>query len=271
MPQTARRTLKAAAIFFFHYGDACARGDYVDELFGKHADDFVHPVGGIAGIVLQPLTKNTGETRGHRVGGGAGFEAADDAKPCGDGLANQRCASAGVHFLLERNPDVRGITVERFAEESGWRDADDAEGMALDVKGGADDLGVAGVDGLPGAMAEDDDRGRSGRVVLRGEDATGKRADAESGEIISGDIFGAERAGGLLAFATDAGVPAAGLERGDFFKFGHLRFQALEEGVGIHAPFVLWAAFDAALVAFADAIEAGGVGDGERADHYGVD
>jgi len=66
-------------------------------------------------------------------------------------------------------------------------------------------------------------------------------------------------------------VPAAGLECGDFFKFGHLRFQALEQGVGIHAPFVLRAAFDAAVVAFADAIEGGGVGDGQRAEHDGVD
>ncbi len=39
--------------------------------------------------------------------------------------------------------------------------------MTLDVERSADHLGVAGINGLPGAMAEHDDGRGSRRVVLR--------------------------------------------------------------------------------------------------------
>ena len=139
--------------------------------------------------------------------------------------------------------------------------------MTLNVERRADDVGVAGVDGLPGAVAEHDDgRGRR-RVVLRGEYAASESADAENGEIISGDVFGAQGASGLLALAADGGVPASGLKRGDLFEFGRLAREPLEQRIRIHAPVVLRAAFDAAIVAHADAVESGGVGDGQRPKH----
>ena len=61
------------------------------------------------------------------------------------------------------------------------------------------------------------------------------------------------------------------MEGGEFFELGCLGLEAQEEGVGEHAPGVLGTAFDAAIVAFADAVEAGGVGNREGAEHYGVD
>ena len=68
-----------------------------------------------------------------------------------------------------------GSLSEGFAEESGRRDADDGEGMALDRKRGTEDGGVAGVGGLPGAMTENSNRSRGGRVVIGCEDAAGER------------------------------------------------------------------------------------------------
>ena len=175
-------------------------------------------------------------------------------------------------FLLEGNPDVGRIAAQRLAEESGWRDADNGEGMTLDIQRGAEHGGVAAVGGLPGAMTEDGHRGRGGRVVIGGEDAAGEGTYPQGGEIVSGDVFGAQRAGGRFdAFATDRGAPVAGLEGGKLFEFRGLGLQALEQVVGEHAPSVLRTAFDAAVVAFADAVEAGGVGDREGAEHYGVD
>ncbi len=81
-----KKDLKAAAILFFHYGDARARGNNVDGLLGKHADYVGHPVGRIAGIILHPLAQYAGEARRHSVDGCAGTHAADHAQPCGDRL-----------------------------------------------------------------------------------------------------------------------------------------------------------------------------------------
>jgi hypothetical protein len=78
-------------------------------------------------------------------------------------------------FLLEGNPDVGRIAAEGFAEESGRRDADDGEGMALDRERGTEDGGVAGVGGLPGTMTENSNRGRGGRVVIGCEYAARER------------------------------------------------------------------------------------------------
>ncbi len=99
------------------------------------------------------------------------------------------------------------------------------------------------------------------------KDAAREGADAEGVEVISGDIFGAERSSGLLAFAADGGVPASGLKRGDLLEFRRIARQPLEQRIRIHAPVVLRAAFDAAIVADTDAVETGRVGDGQRPKH----
>ena len=124
--------LQAATVFFFHHCDTSPRGYHVDDLFGKHADDVVHPVRGVAGIVLQPLAENSREAGGHPVGRSSRTETPDHAEPGRDGLTQQ--ATFGVHhgFLLKGEPDVRRIAFESFAEESGGRDADHGHGMALD-------------------------------------------------------------------------------------------------------------------------------------------
>src|SRR5580765_4516956 len=121
-------------------------------------------------------------------------------------------------------------------------------------------------------MADHDDGRRRGRVVGGGEDAAAEGADAESREVVAGDVFRPERArGDVYAGPTDAGAEAAGLEGGQLFELGRFGFEAFEERVREHAPAILRSAIDAAVVAVADAVEAVRLGDRERAQHDRVD
>src|SRR6202000_455033 len=95
-------------------------------------------------------------------------------------------------------------------------------------------------------------------------------ADTQSLEIISGNVFGAQRPSYLLAFATHGGVPASGLECGDLLEFGSVAREPLEQRIRIHTPVVLRAGFDAAIVAYTASVKSGGVGDGQGTKHDGV-
>ena len=170
-----QQDLKAATVSFFHDGDAGSRGNDVDDLLGQQIHDVGRPVWGIAGLVLHPLAEDAGEARSDSGGGSSGAETADDAKPSSELLMHERGIATNDGFLLEGNPDVGRIAAQGLAEEAGWSDADDGEGMALDHKRGTEDGGVAGVGGLPGAMTENSNRGRGGRVVIGCEDAARER------------------------------------------------------------------------------------------------
>ena len=92
-----------------------------------------------------PLAQDAREPRRDAVDGGAGFEAADDAQPRGDRLAQQRAAAGDHRLLLQRDPEVGRIVAERFAEEARRRDADDRERVALDDERRADERLIAAV------------------------------------------------------------------------------------------------------------------------------
>ncbi len=108
--------------------------------------------GGIAGVVLHPLAQDAGKARGHSVDGGPRTEAANDAEPSGEGLSDESGIAVDDGFLLEGNPNVGRIAAQRLPVESGWRDADNREGMTLDIQRSAEHRGIAAVGGLPGAM-----------------------------------------------------------------------------------------------------------------------
>src|SRR6185295_15811256 len=202
------------------------------------------------------------------VGGGAGLEAADDAQPGGDRLAQQRVGAGDHRFVLNRDPEVGRIVAERIAEEARRRDAGDRERMAFDDERLADERLIAAVGRLPRVMAEHDDGRRRRRVIGGGEDASAEGADAEGGEVVAGDVFTAERARGEVhAGAADADAGAAGLEGGQLFELGRFGFEAFEEREREQTPAILRSALDAAVVAVADAVEAFGVGDRERTQH----
>ena len=144
-------------------------------------------------------------------------------------------------------------------------------GVTFEKESRADNGGIAGVNSLPNAMAEDGHRRRGREIILGREQAAAESNDAKSGEIMAIDVFGAQRPRRVLdSLAAGADLPASGLKSGDFFKLRSFGLQPQEEGIGEHAPLVLGSAFDAAIVAVADAIEAGRVGDRQGAEHNGM-
>src|SRR5919197_849372 len=97
------------------------------------------------------------------------------------------------------------------------------------------------------------------------------RRRAERRKIISSDVLGAERTSELLgALTPDAETRAAGLKRRDFFELARFRLQPFVQRKGEQAPAVLRTAFDAAVVAVADAIETGRIRNRQRAERHGV-
>ena len=80
-----------------------------------------------------------------------------------------------------------------------------------------------------------------------------------------------ERAATSIAGPADADARAAGLKRGQLFEFGRVGLDPLEQRKREHAPAILRAALDAAVVAVADAIEALRIGDRQRPQHHRVD
>src|SRR6185437_3003467 len=188
---------------------------------------------------------------------GAGLQATNNAQPRGDRLMQQRGLARKRDVLLQREPDVRRIALQHFAEESRWRHANDREGVPLDDKCRAHNGRVAAIGGLPGAMTEYRDRRCGRRVVFRSEDATAESADTQRRKVVAGDIFRAERAGcGFHTLAANAHPPPPGLEGSELLEFGHFLGEALYQRIGEHAPFVLGTALDAAVVASADAVKA---------------
>ncbi len=102
----------------------------------------------------------------------------------------------------EGEPNFRRIAAQRLAEETGRRNADDGEGMAVEDDGRTDDGWVGAVLLLPGAIAQHGDRRRRELIVTRDDGATGERADAEGGEVIAADKFAAQGLGDAVALAA---------------------------------------------------------------------
>ncbi len=63
---------------------------------------------------------------------------------------------------------------------------------------------------------------------------------------------------------------SGGLERGHLLELRGRGLETQKEGIGVHAPVVLWAALHAAIGARADAVEARGIHDRQRFEHDGV-
>ena len=264
--------LQAAGVLLFHHADAGAGRDDRDRLLRQQVVDVGQPVRRPARVTRDPLAQDVREPRRDAVGGGAGFEAADDAQPGGDRLAQQRVGAGDHRFVLNRDPEVGRIVAERIAEEARRRHAGDRERVAFDDERLADERLIAAVDRFPRVMADHDDGRRRRRVIVCGEDAAAEGADAEGREVVAGDVFRPERArGDVHAGPADADAEAAGLEGGQLFELGRFGFEAFEERVREHAPAILRSALDAAVVAVADAVEAFRVGDRERAQHDRVD
>ncbi len=180
----------------------------------------------------------------------------------------QRTLAAEERLLLQRNPDVRWIAAQRLAEEARWRDADDRDRIAVEDERRADDAGIGTIHLLPGAITQHRYRRRGELIVRFTDGATDECGHSEDVEIIAGDELAVHRLGYAITLAAAyAELPFARLECG---QLGELRGGLLQvqiEGVRKHAPILLRRAFDAAVIAIANAVEAGRIGHGQRLQH----
>ena len=271
-PAHAEQNLQAASVLLSHDADTGASRHDRHDLVRQRLDDGRHPVRRVSGVVLNPLMENAGQPRPHAVDRCARPQPADDAQPGGHRLPQDRRVTIDHRLLLQRNPHVRRIAAERFAEKSRRRHTDDGERTAFDVERRSDDRRVTAVSSLPDVMAEHDHGLRRRRVVGGVEHAAPERADAKRREVVAGDELGADRPRRRVAIlASYAQAHAAGLERRHFFELRHLRLQALEQRERDHPPAILWPALYAAGVAIADAVEACRIADRQRAQHHRVD
>ena len=184
----------------------------------------------------------------------------------------QRIGPVEDRLLIDGDPEVGRIGAQSFAEETGRRNADDGDGVVRDDERRANNGGVGAVLLLPGAVGEHGNRLRVGLIVGGDNGAAGEGAESEGGEVVAGDHLGAEGLGGAIGFAAaNAQRPSAGLEGGEGGELRRVLLHLAVEVVREESPFALGVAFNAAVVAFADAVEAGGVCDGEGLEHDGVD
>src|SRR5439155_5230266 len=105
----------------------------------------------ISAVVQYPLAQNAREPRGHARDRRARPQPGDDAQPGSNGLAQQRSLPPYERLLLQRQPDVRWIAAQSFAEEARRRNSDDGEWGALNHVARSNDRWIASIGALPDA------------------------------------------------------------------------------------------------------------------------
>src|SRR5271168_3418981 len=101
----------------------------------------------------------------------------------------QTAVAANQGLLLQGDPNVGWIALQRLTEKSRGRNADHCKGMALDHERCAHDRWIAAVGVLPDAVAQHGDRRSRGLIVLRSEDAAAEGGHPERRKITPGDVF----------------------------------------------------------------------------------
>src|SRR5205807_3830132 len=124
------------------------------------------------------------------------LDAAKGVEPVGSGGVQERIFAVGSGLGRERHPEVRRVGSQGGAEKSRWGDADDGEWRALDDERRADDGGIADEMLPPNAIAHDGDGWGAAEIVGGCEEAAGERAQAEEGEVVTGDELVDEGLGG---------------------------------------------------------------------------
>src|ERR1700691_4707480 len=255
----------------FHEADAVTCGNNLDLLLGQARLDSSHPVRRHAAVIDQPLPDEGRHAVWHSVDGCAGTKPSDHAQPCLEVMEEGVCSREGG-LLIKRNPEIRRVAAQGLPEEAGRRDADDREGMSTEDEARADDFRIRAVFLLPGAIANHCNRRRRCLVVRGLEGASGEGAKAKGVEVVAADEFAPQRLGDAIALAAaSADWSASSLKRGELFELRRVLLHELIEGIREHAPVILWAALDAAVLPVADAVETGRIHHGQRLEHYGVD
>ena len=111
--------LQAAAVLLLHHADAGAGRDDRDHLLRQQADR--RPASSSPDSPSRAASTGAGRReprRRCRRSVAPGLQAADDAQPRGDRLAQQRVGAGDQRLLLKRDPEVGRIVAERIAEEA---------------------------------------------------------------------------------------------------------------------------------------------------------
>ena len=122
----------------------------------------------------------------------AGSDPADDVEPILLRKIDNRAGTVNERLGGNRNPEGGGIS-KAVAKERGRRDADHGERLAVQSYRASDNRGIAAELLLPRAIADHRDRRRAFAIVVGGNDPAGVRANAEHGEVISGNEFASHR------------------------------------------------------------------------------
>ena len=128
-------------------------------------------IGGVLGMRRHPLAQIGGELGLQGRNASLRAHPAQQIKPCRVlvTLGPQGRACTFYHGLVRQgHPEVGWALNDAITKESRWRDADHREGMCLNIDRGAHDIRVAGEIGLPGRIAENQNR-RGTRLIVPGQ------------------------------------------------------------------------------------------------------
>lgn len=250
-----------------HVGDVGAGDEQHEEDGAEHHQENRANLVAVVGLV-----KRANERGEILVGDGEfGGEAAGDDGEVGAGLLEgdaraekaeelERAVVAFFEFRGGREGEPK-VFVGREAE-TGGHDADDGGGGAVEADGAADDVGGAGVAGLPDGVAEEDDDGRAGTGIVGGEIASKDRRGFEQVEEAGRDLHRA------IALGWDGGLVDDGFHLARGFKaFERAVLVAVDGEVGVgHAAGV--AGLSGNLGGYGD--DAIAAGDWDRFEKDGV-
>src|SRR5689334_22810037 len=118
-------------------------------LLRKQLFDSRHPGRWISAVVQYPLMQDTREPRRHARDRRSGPQPGDNAQPGCNGLAQQRSLPPYEWLLLQRQPDIRWIAAQSFAEEARRRNSDHSEWGALNHIARSNDGWIASIGALP--------------------------------------------------------------------------------------------------------------------------
>ena len=185
----------------------------------------------------------------------AGSDAADDVEPILLRKIYNRAGTVNERLGGNRNPEGGGIS-KAVAKESGRRDADHGERLAVQSYRASDNRGIAAELLLPRPIADHRDRRRAFAIVFGGYDPAGIRANAKHRKVVSGNEFASHRtrrfAGAGAAYADEI---VSCLEGGEFGEAGRVIAKHFVLVVGEERPIVLKTAIHAAIFHIAHAIQ----------------
>src|SRR5580704_8330924 len=126
--------MKAAAGFLLQVLDSCSSRR---QLYVLLRNLRITSVNGVGRLASEPLAQIAGQFRLQAAGIDSGLDPAQNVEPVCVRLRQDAGLAFDDRLVVERNPESRRVAVDAVAEKSGRRDADNRDGVVLDIKRGA--------------------------------------------------------------------------------------------------------------------------------------